>query len=106
MLGFPKAIISLITLAPALVTKMSMSLIKALILSMYGTTWTFLEKSLGNAGIMIEEKDLTKDKLKEEINKLLTNEKLYKEISTNVKKMSIDNSSTLIYEKIKELIKE
>ena len=55
---------------------------------------------------MIEEKDLTKDKLKEEINKLLTNEKLYKEISENAKKMSIDNSSTLIYEKIKELIKE
>ena len=59
-----------------------------------------------NAGIMIEEKDLTKDKLKEKINKLLTNEKLYKEISENAKKMSIDNSSTLIYEKIKELIKE
>ena len=53
-----------------------------------------------------KEKDLTKDKLKEEINKLLTNEKLYKEISENAKKMSIDNSSTLIYEKIKELIKE
>ena len=66
----------------------------------------FQSRKATNVPWVIEEKDLTKDKLKEEINKLLTNEKLYKEISENAKKMSIDNSSTLIYEKIKELIKE
>ena len=55
---------------------------------------------------MIEEKDLNKDILKNKINEILNDKKLYKEYETNLAKMSIDNSSTYIYELLKELIKK
>ncbi len=59
-----------------------------------------------HAGAMIEEKDLNKDILKNKINEILNDKKLYAEYETNLAKMSIDNSSTYIYELIKELIKK
>ena len=55
---------------------------------------------------MIEEKDLNKDILKNKINEILSDKKLYAEYETNLAKMSIDNSSTYIYELLKELIKK
>lgn len=59
-----------------------------------------------HAGAMIEEKDLNKDILKNKINEILSDKKLYAEYETNLAKMSIDNSSTYIYELLKELIKK
>lgn len=59
-----------------------------------------------HAGAMIEEKDLNKDILKNKINEILNDKKLYAEYETNLAKMSIDNSSTYIYELLKELIKK
>lgn len=58
------------------------------------------------AGIMIEEKELTPELLKEKINYLLNNTKEVKEMENNLKKMAITNSSTIIYEEIKKLINE
>ena len=58
------------------------------------------------AGEMIEEKDLNKDILKEKINKILNDKKLYKSYQDNLKKISITDSSTRIYELIKELLKK
>ena len=57
-----------------------------------------------NAGIMIEEKDLNKDILKEKIDLLLNNDLYYNDIKVNAKKMCVENSSTLIYEEIKKII--
>jgi len=54
-----------------------------------------------NAGLMIEEKDLNKEILKENIDKLLKDDMLYHDMKINARKMSVDNSSTLIYEAIK-----
>jgi len=54
---------------------------------------------------MIEEKDLNGEELIKEIKELLNNEKKYNEIKTNLKKISINNSSEIIYNSIKELIK-
>ena len=59
-----------------------------------------------HAGAMIEEKDLNKDILKNKINEILNDKKLYKEYETNLAKISIDNSSTYINELLKELIKK
>ena len=55
---------------------------------------------------MIEEKDLTSDLLKTKVDNILNNDKLYKSMQDNLKFMSIDNSSTIIYELLKNLIKE
>jgi UDP-N-acetylglucosamine--N-acetylmuramyl-(pentapeptide) pyrophosphoryl-undecaprenol N-acetylglucosamine transferase len=57
-----------------------------------------------NAGIMILEQDLTEDILKTKINYLLSNPKVYNEMKNNLQKMSINNSSTLIYNILKDLI--
>ena len=57
-----------------------------------------------NAGELIEQKDLTAEVLKEKIHYILDNPKVYNEMKNNLKKLSIDNSSTIIYDKIKELI--
>lgn len=56
-------------------------------------------------GEVIEEKYLTSDKLVSIINEVLNNHVLYKEMKNNLKKMSMNNSSDLIYNKLKELIK-
>lgn len=59
-----------------------------------------------NAGEMIEEHNLNKDILKEKINDILNNTQKYKEMKKNLSKMSINNSSTLIYNYLTELIKK
>lgn len=57
-----------------------------------------------NAGLMIEEKDLTTDILSKNIDELLNDTKKVKEIKTNLEKISLDNSSTIIYNEIKKMI--
>ena len=56
-------------------------------------------------GEVIEEKHLTSDKLVSIINEVLNNHVLYEEMKNNLQKMSMNNSSDLIYQKLKELIK-
>jgi len=58
------------------------------------------------AGDLLEESEFTADKLKEKINKILGNKKLYEEMQTNLEKMSINNSSTIIYDILKDLVKK
>ncbi len=58
-----------------------------------------------NAAELIEERDLNEENLKEKINKILNNEKLYKQMIENLEKLAIRNSSTIIYEEIKKLLK-
>lgn len=58
-----------------------------------------------NACILIEEKDLNKDILKEKINYLLTNPETYNTFKKNLQNMSIPSSSTIIYNTIKDMIK-
>ena len=53
---------------------------------------------------MIEEKDLTTDILSKNIDELLNDTKKVKEIKTNLEKISLDNSSTIIYNEIKKMI--
>ena len=57
------------------------------------------------AGEMIEEKDLNKDILKEKINYILNNKDVYEEMQYNLREMSINNSSTIIYNLIKNLLR-
>lgn len=59
-----------------------------------------------HAGIMIEEKDLTSALLKDKINYLLNNKDARKKIKDNLQKMCIKNSSTIIYNILKDLPKE
>ena len=61
-----------------------------------------LDLKNNNAGLMIEEKDLNKEILKENINLLLNNDLYYNDMKINARKLSVDNSSTLIYEAIKK----
>ena len=63
-----------------------------------------LEIKNNKAGELIEEKELTSENLNNMINKVLYDKKLYNEMKNNLKKMSIDNSSEIIYKKIKDLI--
>lgn len=58
-----------------------------------------------NACILIEEKDLNKDLLKEKINYLISNKDIYDSYKNNLIKLSISNSSTIIYNTIKGMIK-
>ena len=64
-----------------------------------------LEIKNNGGGEIIEEKDLTSDILSNKINEVLNNHDLYNNMKKNLKKMSMNNSSDLIYEKIKDLIK-
>jgi len=57
-----------------------------------------------NAGLMIEEKNLNKDILTEDIEKLLNDKLLIKNIKENLAKISLDNSSTIIYNEIKKML--
>lgn len=57
------------------------------------------------AAVIIEEKDLTPDKLTEVVNSLLHDKKKIAEISKNVKEMAILNSTDLIVENILKLVK-
>lgn len=56
------------------------------------------------AGIMIKEEELNKDILFEEIDTLLNDKKEYKEIKDNLKKYGIKDSSSRIYETLKDLM--
>lgn len=55
------------------------------------------------AAVLIEEKDLTGERLINEVDKLLKNEDKLKEIGDNAKKMAITGSLDIIYKVIKEL---
>lgn len=63
--------------------------------------------SIKNAGggEVIEEKDLTSTTLSNKINEVLYNESISNKMKENLKTLSMNNSSELIYEKIKDLIK-
>lgn len=56
-----------------------------------------------DAGIVIKEKDLTKELLLLSIDKILNDEKEYKKLSKNSKKLGTPHSATKIYEEIKKL---
>lgn len=64
-----------------------------------------MEIKNNGGGEVIEEKDLTSDKLVSIINEVLSNRTLYEDMKKNLQKMSMNNSSDLIYNKLKELIK-
>ena len=57
-----------------------------------------------NAGILIEEKELTGNKIVEEIDKIINDETKLNTIKDNLNKLKIDNSATMIYDSIKKLI--
>ena len=54
---------------------------------------------------VILEKDLTAEGLINKIREVFDDNKKYKEMKENLKKMSMNNSSDVIYEKLKDLIK-
>lgn len=56
-------------------------------------------------GEIIEEKHLTSELLIDKINEVLYNETVYSNMKKQLKSLSMNNSSELIYEKIKDLIK-
>ena len=64
-----------------------------------------LEIKNNGGGEIIEEKDLTSDELASKIKLVLNNEELYNSMKDSLKKMSMNNSSDVIYNKIKEMIK-
>ena len=57
-----------------------------------------------NAGLILEEKDLTKDNLINLIDKTLSNKEQNNTIKNNIKKLGIKDSSSRIYEVLKEMI--
>lgn len=59
-----------------------------------------------DAGVMIEEKDLTIDKLIKEIDNLILNKKRYDTIKENLCDIGIKDSASKIYDVIKDTIKE
>ncbi len=58
------------------------------------------------AGEMIEEADFSTELLKTKINKILNNDSYYLKMQNNLKKISINNSSTIIYNILKELTEQ
>ena len=54
---------------------------------------------------IIEEKNLNINTIQIAINELVYNEEKYKDMKNNLSKVNSKNSSLIIYEKIKELIK-
>lgn len=64
-----------------------------------------LEIKNNNAGELIEEKDLTSELLINKINEVLNNQDKYNLMKQNLKKMSMNNSSDVIYNKLKDLMK-
>lgn len=59
-----------------------------------------------NAGLMIEEKDFSIKLLEKSIDKILNNDVYYKKMKKNLETLSIKNSSTLIYNILKDLTKK
>ena len=64
-----------------------------------------LEIKNNGGGDIIEEKDLTSEELINKINEVLNDHESYQKMKENLKKMSMNNSSDVIYNKLKELIK-
>ena len=64
-----------------------------------------MEIKNNGGGDVIEEKDLTKDLLTSKIEEVLSDTKKYQTMKENLKKMSMNNSSEVIYNKLKDLIK-
>lgn len=64
-----------------------------------------MEIKNNGGGEVIEEKDLTSEQLVSMINEVLNNRTLYESMKSNLKKMSMNNSSDLIYNKLKDLMK-
>jgi UDP-N-acetylglucosamine--N-acetylmuramyl-(pentapeptide) pyrophosphoryl-undecaprenol N-acetylglucosamine transferase len=60
-------------------------------------------KNIGGAEV-IEEKDLNSESLKKAINDILNDKDKYNEMKKNLGKIAINNSSELIYNKIKDMI--
>ena len=54
---------------------------------------------------LIEEKNLTTDLIQVSINELVNNKDKYNELKKNLEKLNTKSSSTIIYEKIKEMLK-
>lgn len=54
---------------------------------------------------LLEEKNLTTDLIQVSINELVNNQKCYNELKNNLEKLNLKESSTIIYEEIKELLK-
>lgn len=69
----------------------------------YKNAMTLVKK---DAGLMIEEKDLTIEKLISLIDELILNEKLYNNIKTNLSNIVVKDSALRIYDVIKNLTKE
>ena len=63
-----------------------------------------LEIKNKKAALLIEEKDLSKETLKKEINTLFTNKEKYSRLKQHIKKMNITKSADIIYNEIKDLI--
>ncbi len=59
---------------------------------------------LKKAAVMIEEKELTSDKLLEKVDEILLSQKTQEEMKINLKQMGVTNSATVIYEEIQKLI--
>ena len=57
-----------------------------------------------DGGIMIEEKNLNKEKLVKEIDNLLNDEDKLNKMKNNLNKLKVDNSATIIYNNIKKII--
>ena len=67
----------------------------------YHNAMALVEK---NAAVMIEEKDLTPEKLTEEIDKLASDPERLKEYSENAKKMAVGDAAKRIYAVIIEVL--
>lgn len=59
-----------------------------------------------HAGVMIEEKDLTGEKLVKTIDSLINDDKILKEMKENLVDLGVDDSATRIYELLKKLTGE
>ena len=64
-----------------------------------------LELKNAGAGELIEEKDLTSETLTNKINEVLGDQHKIDAMKENLKKLSMNNSSDLIYKRLKEMIK-
>lgn len=64
-----------------------------------------MEIKNNGGGEVILEKDLTSDKLLTKINEVLHDRETYLKMRENLKKMSMNDSSDLIYNKLKDLVK-
>lgn len=64
-----------------------------------------MEIKNNGGGEVILEKDLTSDKLLTKINEVLHDRETYLKMKENLKKMSMNDSSDLIYNKLKDLVK-